>query len=377
MYKYGRGEFHNKVSRYLGLSIIWGAGLLMGVLELQHIDKMSSTLGVTVFALLPFIINLGLFGAGFGVWKSDLDGKDTLRIAGWMLLGIAVIGLLALWTITHQNIRGRTFAHARFVAINNMTVGALVGFLLGWYHVRSHRHQQQVIEEQAKLETREQRLEVLHRVLRHNLRNDLNVISGYVQELESAPRTEVEDAVQIITKKTNALMAKSEKIRQMMISLDQESGPTVVNVATVCSKSIRAMEESKPDVEVVSELPANVWGYAISETLLRNAITHLLENAIEHNDSADPRVTVSVLPAERDSDGVVVQIADNGPGIPETEQEVLSKSRETSLSHGSGIGLWLVYWIVSESGGELWFEENYPRGSVVLFSLPSATPPNQ
>ena len=47
-------------------------------------------------------------------------------------------------------------------------------------------------------------------------------------------------------------------------------------------------------------------------------------------------------------------------------------TNETPLQHGSGLGFWLVHWIVTASGGELRFEENDPRGSVVTLCLERA-----
>jgi K+-sensing histidine kinase KdpD len=53
---------------------------------------------------------------------------------------------------------------------------------------------------------------------------------------------------------------------------------------------------------------------------------------------------------------------------------VLQRGRETSLEHASGLGLWLVHWIVTESGGSVSFEEREPRGSVVELTLPRTEP---
>lgn len=106
------------------------------------------------------------------------------------------------------------------------------------------------------------------------------------------------------------------------------------------------------------------------------ALEEVVRNAIVHNDRAEPTVEVTV-----DVDGppgtgeVAVSVADDGPGVPGAEQEVLTEGDETPLTHASGVGLWLVNWAVSKSGGRLSFEENDPRGSIVTVHLRRTSAP--
>ena len=71
-------------------------------------------------------------------------------------------------------------------------------------------------------------------------------------------------------------------------------------------------------------------------------------------------------------DVVAVRVEDDGPGIPDEQVTVLERGRETALEHTSGLGLWLVDWIVRASGGTVSFEARSPRGSVVELVLPRA-----
>ncbi|MFA9518229.1 ATP-binding protein [Halopenitus sp. H-Gu1] len=71
-----------------------------------------------------------------------------------------------------------------------------------------------------------------------------------------------------------------------------------------------------------------------------------------------------------DMESVTIRIADDGPGIPEQDRRILTDDHDIdALYHGSGIGLWYVYWVVKLSGGRLDFEENEPRGSIVVIEL--------
>lgn len=97
-----------------------------------------------------------------------------------------------------------------------------------------------------------------------------------------------------------------------------------------------------------------------------------LENAIIHNDRPTPEVTINIRQSIEDRTGewVKVVIGDNGPGIPENEQKTIESGEETQLQHGSGFGLWIVYWAVSLLGGEVTLEDNSPRGTRVILNLP-------
>ena len=67
---------------------------------------------------------------------------------------------------------------------------------------------------------------------------------------------------------------------------------------------------------------------------------------------------------------VTVAVRDDGPGLPVAEQRILEGKEETPLEHGLGVGLWLVTWLVTSIGGEVDYEENDPRGSVVRLTFP-------
>ncbi len=220
---------------------------------------------------------------------------------------------------------------------------------------------------------REQRLDVLNRALRHDLRNEANVILGYAElGMQNHPDAEW---VQAIQHHVSGMVDLSAKVRQIEQALDGENvDPRPVDVAATVRDVVADVEAERPDLSVETHLPDGTYVSAIE--LVDSAIHNALENAIEHNDNPDPLVDVSVSVRQTDEGDVAVQITDNGPGIHEDEREVLLRGRETQLDHVSGLGLWIINWIVTESGGTIAFDENDPRGSIVTIYLPAAdTPP--
>ena len=218
--------------------------------------------------------------------------------------------------------------------------------------------------------TRERRLQVLNRVLRHNMRNDMNVISGHAETLDrDADGEYVETAATAIEETANEVARLSDKIRDVEQTLDR--GADVrrrVDLADVVDGLVDPLRESDA-VGLTVDVPPDLGVKA--DQRLATALEHLIDNAVDHSDRATPSVRIA---AERVGDGWVdVEIRDDGPGIPLAERDVLTGDREiTQLEHGSGLGLWLVNWIVTALGGDVRFDDNDPRGSVVTVRLQAA-----
>lgn len=221
--------------------------------------------------------------------------------------------------------------------------------------------------------TRQQRLEVFNRVLRHNLRKDMNVINGHAELIHSRANDPViDDSAESIQRSGQELAELSRRAREAekVLNID-ETIPQETPLSPIV-EDIFAAAESDHDVDSVD--------YDISEDIvvetakkpLQLALTHLVENAIEYNDNADPEVWVSADYSPDERYPLRISVADNGPGIPEQEFETVEMGGETPLQHGTGIGLWIVRWVITNLGGKLEFAERHPTGTVVSLYLPAA-----
>lgn len=214
---------------------------------------------------------------------------------------------------------------------------------------------------------REQRLQVLNRVLRHDLRNAMNVVVGHADTLESGAESPAVAAA-AIRRRSEQLLDRSRKARIVERVLDVDTRTVHrVDVADLVADRCTVAHEAYPELNVSLDRPDEpVWITASS--LLDVAVDNLLENVAAHVD--DPRVRVTV----RHGDPVTVSVRDWGPGIPDAELDVLDRDRETQLEHTSGLGLWLVSWVVRDAGGDVSFR-TLPDGTEVTLTLPRAQPP--
>ena len=216
----------------------------------------------------------------------------------------------------------------------------------------------------------QQRRQVMNRVLRHDLRNDMNVVVGHAEILVEALDSERVRHAETIREKSSNLVDLGEKVRkidQRLHGRDRELKE--VDLARIVEDEVRSVHQSYPETSIRTRIEQlSIWG----DTLVRAAVENLIENAIEHNDHENPEIDVAVRTNEAD-DRVELVVSDNGPGIPEAERRVITAGIETPLEHISGLGLWLVKWIVEGMDGELEIEDNDPRGSVVTLSFPTLT----
>lgn len=217
---------------------------------------------------------------------------------------------------------------------------------------------------------REQRLAVLHRLLRHNVRNELNLVRGRIELAEvNVEDDAVSDRLTGAVDAVDALVARSNKVGRLSRLLDAEnedSNQDEIDLATELRKQQQTGEFGPPSGEVQVELPTELP--VAGGTSLLAAFEELVSNGIEHNDSEHPRVTLSVDETRSSETHVVIAVSDNGPGIGDQEWQTIADGHETPLHHSSGIGLWLVNWVVNRAGGTLAFDND--DGTTVRVRLP-------
>jgi len=212
---------------------------------------------------------------------------------------------------------------------------------------------------------REQRLDVLNRVLRHNLRNEMNVVGGNVEllaeELDATDPT-VRERLDYIEETVETMVTRGEKIGRLSRDLDDD-GAERVPLAPTVKDAVSRVRARDPTATVSVDVPE---GLAVAGgRSLELAVQELVENSLEH---AGTNVQVT---AEVAGDGyVTLRVADEGSGIARQERAVIEKGRETALEHGSGVGLWLVAWAVREYGGTVEFADR-DDGTTVLVRLPA------
>ncbi|WP_277554101.1 PAS domain S-box protein [Halobaculum limi] len=216
----------------------------------------------------------------------------------------------------------------------------------------------------TELKERERRLSVFDRVLRHNLRNKMNIIQAWADTLLRETRDEtVSQGATTIRTASDELLELAESVRKFESVLDPNATDslTTIDVAKYVTDIASEAELSYPNASISVDTPA-VAEARVHEAF-ELAVDELVDNAVTHS-GEHPSVHLSVT-LDDEADAVVVRVADDGPGIPALERESVVAGEESPLQHTNGLGLWFVRWMATNSGGSLQITDNDPTGSVV------------
>lgn len=270
-----------------------------------------------------------------------------------------MFGVAALWVSDVYLVQ--RFSEPLLGQLQALKGGLEVLLTGGVIYVLTRAKEAQATRSHERVDRQREELLVLHRVLRHNLRNKLNIVIGVSESLSGRDR-------RLLRKTAEDMLHYTEQAARIRRVTAEEARPRQLDLAEVVHQ---AVEELPDGVDLTVDLPQSV-GVRVN-AMFREALAELLTNAVEHNDSPVPAVEVTVDPRVGPLHHVELRVADNGPGIPDSVVDVLASAEVSQLSHLQGLGLWFVYWVVVESDGHLLVEAADGGGSVVRIRVPAAS----
>jgi signal transduction histidine kinase len=221
----------------------------------------------------------------------------------------------------------------------------------------------------------------------HEIHNPLDSVANLLYLLQHDPNdSEAKHFLEI----AQSELARVTQISRAMLSLYRESkAPVPVNLKEMLDDLLLLMvgRFQTLGVKISSEIPPEiiVEGFPAE---LRQVFTNLITNAAEATGEGGA-VTVRVTPQQAFTDdagqrheaGAIVQVIDDGPGIPpEVQERLFQPFFTTKGERGTGLGLWVSYGIIRKHGGALELEsrtegeEHGATATVFLASKPIIDP---
>ena len=133
--------------------------------------------------------------------------------------------------------------------------------------------------------------------------------------------------------------------------------PVPLDIRQPLREAAFLIDVSRPDITIEKQLPDNALLGLFDSRMLAQAFGNLIKNATEAIDGRDPDLAVEpghvLVRAVRDGTSMVIDIMDNGRGLPRENRQRLLEPYMTTREKGTGLGLAIVRKIVEEHSGTL------------------------
>ncbi|QLH81161.1 ATP-binding protein [Halosimplex pelagicum] len=351
----------------------WGVGpLAIGVVgfvlaatALVYHGREAAALGSVRGPLLALLIDgvpaVGLVYAGYRLSDADLSPEYRWVVAVWCLGGVVVFTSAVGLTVAVRLLEDRVVTEPTFTLLVASSFGGLAGTLAGYYRARA-------VADATRAERASDALAFVNGLIRHDLRNDMQVIRAYAAEIEDADApadAAVADHATVVREKTDEAFERIDTAGSLAKTVAGEADYEPVDLAAVADDAAASVDATTA-ATVTTDLPERAP--VVANAGLRSVVDNLVENAVEHNDADDPRVA---LEAERVDDAVRLTVSDDGPGIPPEE-------RPSAYRRGDGAdggGLRIAATLVERYGGDLRIADDGGvgpgDGATVVVELPA------
>jgi signal transduction histidine kinase len=334
------------------------------------------TTAVFVYPLVDFLVLIALSStvtfSGYWLGQSDIESTELWRIASFVGLGVIVMATLMAWNLLVQLRLGGILREPLNALVVTQTIGAVIGLLVGIYHVQTIRAAKRAERaEAAASEAREAReqLEFLNHLLRHHLLNGVQVIRSYSSLLSDHVDESGREHLSTIQRRSDRLVTLVDNIRVLAESVTEDGRLEPRDLDTAIEEEMTVVEHAYEDAVIEYDGTADSV-YVEADRLLPAVFENLLRNAVEHNTASTAHVTIE---ATAEEDTAVVTIADNGPGIsPGIEQRFLERTDVPAPVAEEGTGLYIANRLVDSYGGEIRVEKRDTDGACFVVELPVA-----
>jgi len=252
--------------------------------------------------------------------------------------------------------------------INKTIDGKTLDVLLNWAVVPGHEKNLSKVlitiiditeknKSEAEIRISSERLQMLNKIIRHDLSNDFIVINSAVKIFKrNSDVTLLYEIEKRVQKSLNAISG----YREYESHLNSSTGLDELELSDV----INNVAAENPKIKFKIEGAGRVFG----DDALYSVLDNLVSNSIKHGKASQISIKIS-----KDNDMCRLRFADNGTGIPE---EIKEKVFEEGFHHGesgnTGIGLYIVKQTIERFGGTILVEDNEPNGTVFTMTLRKA-----
>lgn len=206
-------------------------------------------------------------------------------------------------------------------------------------------------------------IDVLNRILRHNLRTDISVIQGYTNTIKSE-NSENEKELESILKRTNSMEDISDKMKRVRDIIKEENQTVPISVEKLQSV-INNYSKDIIKVNFDSNCPKSDC-YIKSGSII-SMISKDIINMVR--DAADKATTIRVSFDEKDK-RIKISYNSEVKFVDLDDWKVVRSGEEDPLNHNIGVDLWVIQWGVTLAGGSIEIEEYDQEEQSIKITFP-------
>lgn len=251
------------------------------------------------------------------------------------------------------------------VIISALASVAVFGLGLAWSNLVKSGELELRLVRAAELNTRLREMSFAAAGLAHETKNPLNIIRGLAQIISKQPDTSLE-----VRRKTQGIMDEADRVTAQVNEFINFSRPRQLRLAPVAlsaavAEVVRALEPDLEEKALRLEVQEDLPVIEADEQQLRQALFNLLINAIQ---AVDRGGHIQVAAVKKNSGSAILEVRDDGPGVPQEHRTDVFKPYFTTNQKGTGLGLAVVQQTVLAHGWEIECLPNEPKGALFRIS---------
>jgi signal transduction histidine kinase len=238
---------------------------------------------------------------------------------------------------------------------------SVLGSGLAWRNLSKTSELQIRLIRASELNTHLKEMNLAAAGLAHETRNPLNIIRGLAQMISKQTSTPPE-----IQKKSREIIDEADKVAAQLNEFINYSRPrevrrSVLALGSVVGEVVRALNYDLDEKKIRLQVKGDQLSVEADEQLLRQALFNLILNAIQ---AVDGDGEIEIVAEKRNPSEAVLEVRDNGPGVPLDRRSEIFKPYFTTQEKGTGLGLAVVQQIVLAHGWEVECLPNEPKGAI-------------
>ncbi len=235
-----------------------------------------------------------------------------------------------------------------------------LGVALAWRNLAKSSELQIRLVRASELNTHLREMNLAAAGLAHETRNPLNIIRGLAQMISKQPGAPSE-----IKSKSREIVDETDKVTAQLnefinYSRPRELRPAMLAVHAVAADVARALSYDLDEKKIQVNIKGEPVSIQADEQMLRQVLFNLVLNAVQ---AVPEHGEIEILTQRQNASVAVIEVKDNGPGVPAAQRSEIFKPYFTMQQKGTGLGLAIVQQIVQAHGWEIQCLANEPSGA--------------